>query len=96
MDGSISTVRPLLSQSRFPRLKHLGLKNSEIQDDIVSAILNSDLLEQLAGKQLDVSENYLSDEMVAQLEASSLNVNTSEQKEDEDEDEEWRYVSVSE
>ncbi len=120
--GDISTLTPLLSQSRFPCLKHLGLKNSEIQDDIVSAILNSDILkqletidmsmgimtdegakllldsqEQLAGKQLNVSENYLSNEMVAQLEASPLDIKTSEQKAvDIDYGDEYRYVSVAE
>ncbi len=121
-DGDVSTVTPLLSQSRFPHLKHLGLKNSEIQNDIVTAILNSDLLgqletidmsmgvmtdeaakllldnqAQLIGKQLDVSENFLSDEMVTMLEASPLTIKTSEQEEPEEYDgKSWYYVSVSE
>jgi hypothetical protein len=58
-NAKISNVEPLLSASKFANLKHLAIKNSEIQDDVTIAICNSDLINQL--EVLDVSMGIMSD-----------------------------------
>lgn len=37
-DANVHTIRPLLAGSVFPKLKHLGVRNSEIADDIAEAL----------------------------------------------------------
>lgn len=44
----------------FPKLKYLGLRNSEITDDIAGVIINSPIIQQL--ETLDLSLGTLSDE----------------------------------
>lgn len=59
-DSTIDDVKPLLDPKRFPKLKYLGLKNSEYSDAIAQAIAESDILSQL--EILDLSMGTLSDE----------------------------------
>ncbi|GGD66428.1 STM4015 family protein [Paenibacillus nasutitermitis] len=58
-DGGIGDVLPLMDAGRFPKLTYLGLKNSEIQDDIAIAAANSPILDQL--HTLDLSMGTLTD-----------------------------------
>ncbi|WP_342552556.1 STM4015 family protein [Paenibacillus sp. FSL R7-0652] len=67
-DGSLEDVQPLLEKGRFPKLEYLGLKNSEIQDEIAKAAAEAPILEQL--QVLDFSEGTLSDEGAEALLAS--------------------------
>ena len=59
-NGSIKDVQPLLSAEKFPQLKHLSLKNSEIQDDITVQVISSDLMSQLSV--LDLSMGLMTDD----------------------------------
>lgn len=57
--GTIADVEALLKVDRFPKLKYLGLKNSEIADDIAELVCGSPILEQL--ETLDLSLGTLGD-----------------------------------
>lgn len=57
--GTIADVEALLKADRFPKLKYLGLKNSEIADDIAALVCDSPILEQL--ETLDLSLGTLGD-----------------------------------
>lgn len=46
-DASIEDVLPLLNPALFPNLKHLGLVDSEFQNEIVQAVMESDLPQKL-------------------------------------------------
>ncbi|MBA3393679.1 MAG: TIGR02996 domain-containing protein [Deltaproteobacteria bacterium] len=59
-DGSIQDIAPLLARVDLPQLRHLGLRNCELTDEICAAIVTSPLLPQLAV--LDLSMGTLSDE----------------------------------
>lgn len=59
-DGGIEDVMPLLQRDLFPKLTYLGLKDSEIQDEIAIAIADAPILDQL--EILDLSYGTLSDE----------------------------------
>lgn len=59
-NGSIEDVRPLLTLGLFPALKYLGLRNSEIADDIAKAVVESGILEHI--EVLDLSLGTLGDE----------------------------------
>jgi hypothetical protein len=59
-EGSLDTLAPLLAGTRFPKLRYLGLKDSEEQDAIARAVALSPLLERL--EVLDLSMGTLSDE----------------------------------
>ncbi|WP_337034599.1 STM4015 family protein [Paenibacillus illinoisensis] len=67
-DGSLEDVLPLLEQGRFPKLVYLGLKDSEIQDDIAKAMAQAPIVDQL--EVLDLSQGTLSDEGAEALLAS--------------------------
>lgn len=67
-DGSLADILPLLEVGKFPKLTYLGLKNSEIQDEIVGAVANAPILDQL--DTLDLSLGTLSDEGAELLLAS--------------------------
>ncbi|TCI93619.1 WGR domain-containing protein [Tenacibaculum sp. M341] len=54
------TVQKLLADKPFPSLQHLGLMNSEIQDDIVLALENHEILDRI--KVLDISMGVLKKE----------------------------------
>ncbi|MDN8592395.1 STM4015 family protein [Paenibacillus sp. 11B] len=67
-DGSLQDVLPFLEQGLFPKLVYLGLKDSEIQDEIAKAAAEAPILDQL--EVLDLSEGTLSDEGAEALLAS--------------------------
>ncbi|OXM86748.1 STM4015 family protein [Paenibacillus rigui] len=58
-DGSLDDVLPLIEPGKFPQLTYLGLKDSEIQDDIAVAVANAPIVDQL--HTLDLSMGTLSD-----------------------------------
>jgi hypothetical protein len=57
--AEVAPLKPLLSGKLFPKLKHLGLRNSEITDAVARALAESPLLERL--DTLDLSLGNLSD-----------------------------------
>lgn len=61
-------LAPILSGKLFPKLRHLGLCDSELTDPIAAAIAHSPLLERL--RVLDLSLGTLSDDGAAALLAS--------------------------
>ncbi|WP_063729112.1 STM4015 family protein [Streptomyces sp. RTd22] len=63
--ATVSDLAPLLSGGRFPALRHLGLQNSEIQDEIAAAVASAPVVAQLAS--LDLSMGVLTDEGAAAL-----------------------------
>ncbi|MEV0746548.1 STM4015 family protein [Streptomyces sp. NPDC050273] len=46
-DATVEDMRPVLSGAGFPRLRHLGLQNSEIQDEIAAAVASAPVVAQL-------------------------------------------------
>ncbi|QLH25104.1 STM4015 family protein [Streptomyces sp. Rer75] len=64
-DATVGDLAPLLSGGRFPALRHLGLQNSEIQDEIAAAVASAPVVAQLAS--LELSMGVLTDEGAAAL-----------------------------
>lgn len=64
-DGSIQDIIPFTKKENFPKLKYLGLKNSDIEDEICEAVLEGDILAQL--EELDLSYGTLGDKGVELL-----------------------------
>jgi len=64
-NSRITDFAPILSGTLFPKLIHLGLMDSEIQDDIAIAIAQAPVLNQL--KVLDLSKGTLTDKGAAAL-----------------------------
>ncbi|MFD7380456.1 STM4015 family protein [Streptomyces anulatus] len=62
---NLTDLAPLLSGTRFPRLNHLGVRNSEIQNEIASALASAPVVAQL--RVLDLSNGTLGDEGAAAL-----------------------------
>ncbi len=58
--SSIEDLMPIISGNLFPKLKYLGLRNSEYSDDIAFAIAQSPVIEQIV--ELDLSMGTLGDE----------------------------------
>ena len=58
-DGSIEDFRPFLHQNPFPKLKSLGLKNSQLQNEIAILAADAPILDQL--ETLDLSMGSLRD-----------------------------------
>ncbi|GAA4848760.1 STM4015 family protein [Paenibacillus vulneris] len=58
-DGSLEDVLPLIEPGKFPELTYLGLKDSEIQDEISIALADAPILDQL--HTLDLSMGTLTD-----------------------------------
>lgn len=58
-DGSIEDIKELLEKSDFPKLKSLGLCDSEIQDDVCELALNSKYMNQI--ERLELSMGSLTD-----------------------------------
>ena len=56
----IEDLQPLLSGELFPNLKYLGLRNSDIADQIAAVVVNSPLVQRI--ETLDLSLGTLSDE----------------------------------
>ena len=73
-------LQPLLTGKCFPKLEYLGLRNSDIADDIAPVVVNAPILKQL--KVLDLSNGTLSDvgaaallNLPADLSLKELNLN---------------------
>ncbi|WP_432120011.1 STM4015 family protein [Streptomyces sp. bgisy032] len=64
-DATVADLAPLLTGGRFPALRHLGLRNSEIQDEIAAAVAAAPVVAQLTS--LDLSLGVLTDEGVTAL-----------------------------
>ncbi|MFI9535610.1 STM4015 family protein [Nocardia fusca] len=58
-DGEVADLAPILAGDRLPALRHLGLRNSEIQDDICTALAAAPVLARL--HTLDLSMGVLTD-----------------------------------
>ena len=58
-DGSADNIKALLEKSDFPKLVNLGIEDSEIQDELVQAVLESKYMKQL--KVLDLANGTLTD-----------------------------------
>lgn len=68
-DGGIEDVLPLIEPGKFPQLTYLGLKDSEIQDEIAIALADAPILDQL--ETLDLSMGTLTDKGAEALLGSS-------------------------
>ncbi|MGW6007943.1 STM4015 family protein [Streptomyces sp. NPDC055210] len=64
-DCTVADVEPILYGDRFPRLRYLALRNSEIQDEIAVALASAPVVARL--EVLDLSMGTLSDEGAAAL-----------------------------
>ncbi|MBW1596682.1 STM4015 family protein [Streptomyces sp. JJ38] len=64
-DVELADLQPLLSGGAFPELRHLGLRNSEIQDEIAAALAGAPVVAQL--RTLDLSLGTLGDAGAAAL-----------------------------
>lgn len=58
-DGSPDTIKEFLEKAEFPNLSYLGLTDSEIQDEVAKAVLESKFVDQL--HTLDLSMGTLTD-----------------------------------
>ncbi len=58
-DGGVEDLQPILTGTRFPALRYLGLRNSDVVDAIAPVVVNSPVLKQL--EVLDLSNGTLSD-----------------------------------
>jgi len=58
-DATLADLGPILSGGTFPRLRHLGLQNSEVQDEIAAAVASAPVVAQL--ETLALSMGTLSD-----------------------------------
>lgn len=61
-DGSIEDIKELLEKSDFPKLTYLGLTDSEMQDEVAQAVVDSKYKEKL--EVLDLSMGSLTDKGV--------------------------------
>ena len=57
--GDINDIKSLLDKSDFPNLKHLGLEDSEIQDEVAEAVFNSKYISQV--ESLSLANGTLTD-----------------------------------
>ncbi|MFD4574595.1 STM4015 family protein [Streptomyces sp. NPDC058417] len=64
-DSEVSDLEPLLSGARLPRLRHLGLRNSEMQDAVATAVAAAPVVARL--EVLDLSLGILTDDGAAAL-----------------------------
>lgn len=64
-DATVEDLQPILSGRLFPKLKYLGLRNSEIADGVAAVVVNSPLLQRI--ETLDLSLGVLTDEGGASL-----------------------------
>jgi len=66
-DGDADTIKDLLEKAEFPKLKYLGILDSEIQDELAEVVLDSKYMKQI--ETLDLSYGTLTDkggELVAE------------------------------
>ncbi|MEU6669150.1 STM4015 family protein [Streptomyces sp. NPDC046727] len=64
-DSEAADLEPLLSGARLPRLRHLALRNSEMQDAVAAAVASAPVVARL--ETLDLSMGILTDEGAAAL-----------------------------
>ncbi|MFF3504550.1 STM4015 family protein [Streptomyces sp. NPDC003247] len=64
-DAEVADLEPILSGARLPRLRHLALHNSEIQDAVATAMASAPVVARL--EVLDLSMGVLTDEGAAAL-----------------------------
>jgi hypothetical protein len=64
-NATVDDLAPILSGECFPRLKYLGLRNSQIADEIAAALVNAPVLEKI--RILDLSLGVLTDKGAATL-----------------------------
>jgi hypothetical protein len=64
-DGSLADLAPILAGARFPKLTYLGLRDSEIADELAIALADAPITQRL--RVLDLSLGTLSDEGAAAL-----------------------------
>ncbi|MEV7559088.1 STM4015 family protein [Streptomyces sp. NPDC048331] len=64
-DAAITDVAPILDGDRLPRLRHLGLRNSDIQDEIATAVASAPVVARL--EILDLSMGVLTEQGGAAL-----------------------------
>ncbi len=64
-DATVADLQPIIQGERFPRLRHLGLRDSALTDEIAVAVAQSPILERLEG--LDLSLGTLGDTGAAAL-----------------------------
>jgi hypothetical protein len=57
---SVADLQPILSGRLFPKLKHLGLRNCQLADELAAVVVNSPVLQGL--ETLDLSLGLLTDE----------------------------------
>lgn len=67
-DATVEDLAPILAGNRFPRLRYLGLRDSEIADEIAVALAQAPILERIS--MLDLSLGTLGDEGALALLAS--------------------------
>lgn len=58
-DGNVDTIKELLEKADFPNLTYLGIADSEIQDELTEAVLESKFMSQIST--LDLSLGTLTD-----------------------------------
>lgn len=64
-DSEAADLEPILSGARLPRLRHLALRNSEIQDEVAAAVASASVVARL--DVLDLSMGTLGDDGAAAL-----------------------------
>ncbi|MGW2823526.1 STM4015 family protein [Streptomyces sp. NPDC001443] len=64
-DTEAADLEPILSGARLPRLRHLALRNSEIQDEVAAAVASAPVVARL--EVLDLSMGTLGDDGAAAL-----------------------------
>ncbi|MEV5972343.1 STM4015 family protein [Streptomyces sp. NPDC051921] len=64
-DSTPDDLEPILAGIRLPALRHLGLRNSDHQDDVAAAVANAPVVRRLA--ELDLSMGVLTDKGVEAL-----------------------------
>lgn len=64
-DSEAADLAPILSGARLPRLRHLALRNSEMQDTVAAAVASAPVVARL--EVLDLSMGVLTDEGAAAL-----------------------------
>ena len=57
---TVKDVAPILSGKSFPKLKHLGLRNWELADDLAKVVVSAPILKQI--ESLDLSKGILTDD----------------------------------
>jgi hypothetical protein len=67
-DATVADLAPILDGGLFPKLKYLGLRDSEIADEIARAVAKAPVVERI--RVLDLSLGILTDEGAAALLAS--------------------------